>query len=56
MAYYMYKDRAGYWRWRLVAANNRTLADSGEGYRNKQDCRHAIQLVSTSGSAPVYES
>jgi uncharacterized protein len=56
MAYYMYLDKEGRWRWRLQAANNRTIADSGQGYINKQDCRDAITLVQGSGSAPVYES
>lgn len=55
MGYYLYKDNAGEWRWYLLAVNNKKLADSGEGYKNKSDCRHAIQLVSTSGNAPVYE-
>nr|WP_225868837.1 DUF1508 domain-containing protein [Leptolyngbya sp. PCC 6402] len=43
------------WRWYLKAANNRKLADSGEGYKNKQDCYNAIGMVSTSGNSPVYE-
>lgn len=33
------------WRWRLLAKNNRTVADSGEGYRNKTDCEAAIALI-----------
>lgn len=33
------------YRWRLVADNGRTIADSGEGYRNKLDCQHGIDLV-----------
>jgi uncharacterized protein YegP (UPF0339 family) len=55
MAYYMYRDVQGQWRWYLLAANNRKIAESGEGYHNKQDCRNAITLVSTSGNCPVYE-
>jgi uncharacterized protein YegP (UPF0339 family) len=55
MAYYVYKDNAGYWRWRLLAANNHIVADSSEGYFNKQDCLAAIKLVKSSNSAPVYE-
>lgn len=55
MQYHMYRDAAGLWRWRLLAANNRRIADSGEGYYNKQDCRSAIDLVKTSAVAPVYE-
>lgn len=54
MAYYVYKDTLGQWRWYLLAANNRKIASSGEGYHNKQDCMHAISLVSTSGNCQVY--
>jgi uncharacterized protein YegP (UPF0339 family) len=55
MRYKVYKDRSGEWRWRLVAANGNTLADSGEGYRNKQDCLAGIELVKGSKDAPVEE-
>jgi uncharacterized protein YegP (UPF0339 family) len=55
MAYWMYTDVNGHWRWRLVAANNRIIANSGEGYFNKADCRSAIYLVQGSSSAPIYE-
>jgi uncharacterized protein len=55
MAYWMFKDTSGQWRWRLVAANNRIIAVSGESYWNKQDCRSAISLVQSSAAAPVYE-
>ena len=41
----VYKDRAGEWRWRLRASNNRVIADSSEGYKNKQNCVHGIGLV-----------
>lgn len=53
MTYYMYKDSNGHWRWYLEAANNRKIANSGEGYYNKQDCEHAINLVKGSYDAPV---
>jgi len=56
MAYHIYQDKQGYWRWYLQAANNRKIADSGEGYHNRQDCLAAINLVKGSGSAPVKES
>jgi uncharacterized protein YegP (UPF0339 family) len=54
-SYVIYRDRAGYWRWTAVASNGRKIADSGEGYVNKQDCLHGIQLISTSGNWPVQE-
>jgi uncharacterized protein YegP (UPF0339 family) len=45
MKFVVYKDARGEYRWRLVAANGRKIADSGEGYGNKADCLAAIQLV-----------
>lgn len=56
MQFVIYKDTAGQWRWRLFAANNRIVADSAEGYNNKQDCINGINLVkSTNAATPVYE-
>lgn len=55
MAYIVYQDRANQWRWRLFAGNNRIIADSSEGYHNKQDCLHAIGLVKGSSQAPVHQ-
>ena len=54
MAYYVFQDRAGYWRWHLKAANGKIIADSGEGYVNKSDCLHGITLVKQAYDAPVY--
>lgn len=34
----IFKDVAGEWRWHVVAANNKIIADSGESYINKSDC------------------
>lgn len=53
MTYYMRRDAANQWRWRLRAANNRIIAESGEGYQNREDCLAAISLVQGSGSAPI---
>jgi uncharacterized protein YegP (UPF0339 family) len=55
MKYKIYKDVNGQWRWYLEAANNRKIANSGEGYYNKQDCLDAIKLVKGSSDVPVYE-
>lgn len=56
MAYYVYQDSQRLWRWRLKAANNRIIADSGESYHHKADCLSAITLVKGSYSAPVYDA
>ncbi len=53
--FHLYKDANGEWRWTLYAANNRKIANSGEGYFNKADCLAAINLVKGSGSAPIKE-
>lgn len=33
----IYQDQKREWRWRFVAANGRILADSGEGYAERND-------------------
>jgi uncharacterized protein YegP (UPF0339 family) len=53
MTYYYWQDAAGEWRWHLKAANNRIIADSGEGYEREADCLAAIEMVKGSASAPV---
>jgi uncharacterized protein YegP (UPF0339 family) len=55
MEFYMYIDNQGRWRWQLVAANHRAIADSSKSYISKKDCREAIALVQGCASAPVYE-
>lgn len=53
MAYWVYKDTGGEWRWQLRAGNNRIVATSGESYHSKQDCLHGITLVKGATNAPV---
>jgi uncharacterized protein len=55
MHYKLYKDVSGYWRWRYVASNGRTIADSGEGYVNRADAMNGINLMKASTYSPVYE-
>lgn len=44
------------WRWRLIGKNGEPIANGGEGYRNKADCQHGIDLVKgTNASTPVKE-
>lgn len=53
MVYYIYLDTSRQWRWRLVAANNRIIANSGEGYYNQDDCIHAVNLVKATAQTPI---
>lgn len=46
----VYKDVAGQWRWQLKAKNHKTIGDSSEGYVNKSDCLHGIDLVKSATS------
>lgn len=53
LTYWVYKDRAGYYRWQLVHDNGNIIADSGEGYVNRSDCVHGINLCASSGGSPI---
>ena len=40
-----YADTKGEARWRLKATNGQVIATSGQGYKNKGDCEHAIDVI-----------
>lgn len=56
--YYVYLDTStpSRWRWTLFAANNRKLANSGEGYNNYADCIAAINIVANTAGAVIEHS
>jgi uncharacterized protein len=56
MVFYVYQDRQGFWRWYLRASNGKTIADSGEGYSNRQDCLNGIRLVQGASNAPIHQA
>jgi uncharacterized protein len=41
----VYKDKAGEYRWRLVASNGNTIATGGEGYSSKASAEAGIESV-----------
>lgn len=53
MEYVLKQDKKNEYRWKLVADNNKTLAMSSEGYKNRGDCEHAISLVQGSQDATI---
>jgi uncharacterized protein YegP (UPF0339 family) len=53
-SYLIYIDQAGEYRWRYQAENGQILADSGEGYVTKRDCRHGLDRVRNSSGDAVY--
>jgi uncharacterized protein YegP (UPF0339 family) len=48
MVFQVYEDSASEFRWRLVAGNNRTVADSGEGYDSRSNAHRAVEDVQSS--------
>ena len=38
----IYTDHEGFFRWRLVAANGKIVADSGEGYESYSNVERAV--------------
>lgn len=52
--YHMRKDSRGEWRWTYLARNAEPIAVSSEGYRNRSDCEHSINLVKGSSGDKVY--
>lgn len=46
----IYRDGQGEYRWKLQADNNQVIATSGEGYKAKSDCKHAVDLIRTKAS------
>lgn len=55
MTFHLKKDARGEWRWNLTAANGKKIAASGEGYKDKKDCMHAIELVKKAANDKIVE-
>ncbi len=53
MVYYIYEEKSGYWRWRLIDGKGMSIINSDEHYPDEQQCSAAVELIKTSGLAPV---
>jgi uncharacterized protein YegP (UPF0339 family) len=51
----VYMDANGEWHWRLWGDNDKIVADSSEGFKNKSDCIADIRVVKRASSAAVYD-
>jgi uncharacterized protein YegP (UPF0339 family) len=52
----IYQDRAGSWRWRLRARNNRIIADGAEAYSERRKAVDAVQrLADVAGDLSLFE-
>jgi uncharacterized protein len=45
MKFVLYTDANNQYRWYLQADNGKKIANSGEGYHNRNDCIDAVYLV-----------
>jgi len=50
LTFEVYKDAKGEFRWRLKATNGQVIGTSGDGYKAKADCTHAIDLIKEGAS------
>jgi uncharacterized protein YegP (UPF0339 family) len=48
-------DRGGKWRWRLIAANGRRVATSGESFRDRWNAERALSDLLL-GIAPLVDA
>lgn len=53
LKFIVYKDDAQEFRWRLVARNGRTVADSGEGYTTRSGALKAVKRLNEEGSGSM---
>lgn len=54
--YQWYRDARGEFRWTYIAANGEPVYASSEGYNNKADLLHSIDLARNSAGAPTVEA
>jgi uncharacterized protein YegP (UPF0339 family) len=53
-AFEIYQDAKTEYRWRLRAGNRRIIADCAEGYRDRADCEHGVELLRTATAPEFY--
>ena len=53
MYFTIYQDKAGKWRWTAKAVNHVIIGDSGQGYADKDDCIHGINIIKNEAAKAV---
>lgn len=51
--YWVYRDAKREWRWSYYSRNGNIIADSGEGYVNKDDCLRGIEIMKASKDVEI---
>jgi uncharacterized protein YegP (UPF0339 family) len=44
-AFEIYKDKAGHFRWKLIAKNGESVAEGGEGYAERRSVMNAVKKL-----------
>lgn len=52
----VYRDKAGDWRWRVLADNGNVLADGGQGYSRRIDALHGLEEVTDTKVAGTWKA
>lgn len=55
MAFHLYKDSLGMWRWYLMTEHGRRVADSGQYFWDRRACEVSIDAVRSAIDAPVLD-
>lgn len=56
VAYHIYQDVLGHWRWYLRNDDHRKVATSGGSYPDKAACLAAVKLImGADARTPIYE-
>ena len=56
MQFHIFQDAKLEWRWQLSGDDGKKVADSGDGYRDKEACLDSISAVKASDEAIVLEN
>jgi uncharacterized protein YegP (UPF0339 family) len=51
-----YTDTKGEFRWRLKSSNGQVIATSGQGYKDKRDCKNAIERIKKDARTLKFET
>ncbi|MGE0902863.1 MULTISPECIES: YegP family protein [Dehalococcoides] len=52
----LFTDKKGEFRWRLIASNGQTIADSGEGYTTRANALNGVESVKKNApTAPIVD-
>ncbi len=55
LTFEIYSDAKKEHRWRLKASNGQVIATSGQGYKAKADCKHAIESIQAGAASAKVE-